>query len=309
MDKKSDTAERPGGVGQRDGEPSRERAIDLTLPQVAASAVAAVIAAVVAGQLGVYGTFIGAGVMSLVATTGGPLFQHLFRRTGQQVKQVTVVAVRKPGAAARPTSVAADTTRPVPLAEGTVPVESGAFEASGAPASSALRRGWKRMLLPAVLVFAVAVTGLTVYELVSGDSVSGGKGASTSVGQVFGSGSSGSADTEQEAPRQQDDQPKGSQSPPESPGEAPSLAPGETQPTPDPQDGAGTPSTAPGDQEDAPDDGSGQSATPAPTPDPGEGAATGDPDGSTGTGGESADTARPDDGGGTEQDPSAGQAP
>ncbi|MFF7341298.1 hypothetical protein ACFZAT_28780 [Streptomyces sp. NPDC008163] len=68
----------------------RERRIDLSLPQVAGSAVAAVAAAVAASQLGVYGTIAGAGVMSVVATCGGSVFQHFFRRTGEQIREVTV---------------------------------------------------------------------------------------------------------------------------------------------------------------------------------------------------------------------------
>jgi hypothetical protein len=59
---------------------------DLSVPQVAGSAVASVAAAIAASQLGVYGTVIGAGVMSIVATTGGSVFQHLFRRTGEQLR-------------------------------------------------------------------------------------------------------------------------------------------------------------------------------------------------------------------------------
>ncbi|MFC8533467.1 hypothetical protein ACFUJY_05850 [Streptomyces sp. NPDC057249] len=72
------------------GTEPKERRIDLSLPQVAGSAVAAVAAAVAASQLGVYGTIAGAGVMSVVATCGGSVFQHFFRRTGEQIREVTV---------------------------------------------------------------------------------------------------------------------------------------------------------------------------------------------------------------------------
>ncbi|MEU3257477.1 hypothetical protein ABZ694_06590 [Streptomyces albidoflavus] len=77
-------------VGTRSGEEPQQEAkrIDLSVPQVAGSAVAAVAGAVAASQLGVYGTVIGAGVMSVVATTGGSVFQHLFRRTGEQIRHV-----------------------------------------------------------------------------------------------------------------------------------------------------------------------------------------------------------------------------
>ena len=39
-----------------------------------------------------YGTFIGAGVVSVVATCGGTVFQHFFKRTGEQLREVTVQA-------------------------------------------------------------------------------------------------------------------------------------------------------------------------------------------------------------------------
>ncbi|MGW9252147.1 hypothetical protein ACWGS5_08500 [Streptomyces albidoflavus] len=80
-------------VGTRSGEEPQQGAkrIDLSVPQVAGSAVAAVAGAVAASQLGVYGTVIGAGVMSVVATTGGSVFQHLFRRTGEQIRDVAHV--------------------------------------------------------------------------------------------------------------------------------------------------------------------------------------------------------------------------
>ncbi|WP_392673134.1 hypothetical protein [Streptomyces sp. LN785] len=70
----------------------RGRRTDLSLPQVAGSAVASVAAAVAASQLGVYGTILGAGVMSVVATCGGSVFQHFFRRTGEQIRGARVQA-------------------------------------------------------------------------------------------------------------------------------------------------------------------------------------------------------------------------
>ncbi|MER7989347.1 hypothetical protein ABTY53_27705 [Streptomyces noursei] len=74
----------------------KEKRIDLSLAQVSGSALAAAVAAFLAGQLGVYGTIIGAGVVSVVATTGGTIFQHLFRRTGEQLKEAAVTTRPKP---------------------------------------------------------------------------------------------------------------------------------------------------------------------------------------------------------------------
>ncbi|MEV6567705.1 hypothetical protein [Streptomyces kronopolitis] len=74
----------------------KEKRIDLSVAQVSGSALAAAAAAYLAGQLGVYGTIIGAGVVSVVATTGGSIFQHLFRRTGEQIKEASVITRPKP---------------------------------------------------------------------------------------------------------------------------------------------------------------------------------------------------------------------
>ncbi|MGI5340497.1 hypothetical protein ACQEVS_25430 [Streptomyces sp. CA-181903] len=76
------------------GAKAKGKRLDLSVAQVAGSALAAVVAALLAGKLGVYGTVIGAGVVSVVATTGGTVFQHLFRRTGEQVRDVAVQAAR-----------------------------------------------------------------------------------------------------------------------------------------------------------------------------------------------------------------------
>ncbi|MGW2409585.1 hypothetical protein ACWCXK_34505 [Streptomyces sp. NPDC001739] len=78
------------------GTKKKEKRIDLSVAQVAGSALAAAVAAYLAGQLGVYGTIIGAGLVSVVATTGGSIFQHLFRRTGEQIKEASVSTRPRP---------------------------------------------------------------------------------------------------------------------------------------------------------------------------------------------------------------------
>ncbi|MCX3060588.1 hypothetical protein [Streptomyces beihaiensis] len=71
-------------------EKPKEKRLDLSVPQVAGSAVAAVVAAKLASSFGVYGTILGAGVVSALATCGGTVFQHFFRRTGEQIRDVAV---------------------------------------------------------------------------------------------------------------------------------------------------------------------------------------------------------------------------
>jgi hypothetical protein len=151
---------------------SRKKRVDLSVPQVAGSAVAAVVAAKLASYFGVYGTILGAGLVSAVATCGGTIFQHFFRRTGEQIRDVKVQAKPKP----RQT---ADT--PGGFTEGTV--------------YRARVRSWRRPLVATALVFGVTMAGITTYELVSGRSF-GGDGASTTVGDAFKGHGAGSGSSE-----------------------------------------------------------------------------------------------------------------
>ncbi|MFI2465663.1 hypothetical protein ACH475_04690 [Streptomyces globisporus] len=257
---------------ESDAEP-KERRIDLSLPQVAGSAVAAVAAAVLASQLGVYGTIAGAGVMSVVATCGGSVFQHFFRRTGEQIREVTVqvthpegrqVTVHTKETTPAGRRAAAQRTEPEPtgprspedvttvlptVGPGTVPEvipdpestqvlrpidtdrtqlldlgdertrmlrvpppaggagadadrtqmfpradartqmlpqagadrAAGPDEAFGEGVTHGTRlRGWKRPALAAAAVFAVSMAGITAFELISGNDLSGGQGTTLS---------------------------------------------------------------------------------------------------------------------------------
>ncbi|MEU6658533.1 hypothetical protein [Streptomyces sp. NPDC046821] len=86
--------DRPGTSKDVQEKP-KEKRLDLSVPQVAGSAVAAVVAAKLASGLGVYGTIVGAGVVSALATCGGTIFQHFFRRTGEQIRDVAGQAIPK----------------------------------------------------------------------------------------------------------------------------------------------------------------------------------------------------------------------
>lgn len=153
-----------GGGESSAGEEVRRRRIELSVAQVAGSAVAAVVAAKLASYFGVYGTILGAGVVSVLATCGGSVFQHFFRRTGEQLR----------GAAASPGPVPAPATAPA----GWTPPPVGEF--TEGTVYRARIKSWKRPVLAAALVFGVTMAGITAYELVSGDSFSGGRG--TTVG-------------------------------------------------------------------------------------------------------------------------------
>ncbi|MGW0878415.1 hypothetical protein [Streptomyces sp. NPDC002671] len=140
---------------------ARRKRIELSVPQVAGSALAAVVAAKMASYFGVYGTILGAGVVSVVATCGGPLFQHFFRRTGEQLREKTTTA-----------------SRPVGRQAAQVPPSPGEF--TPGTVYRARARSWQRPALAVAVVFGVTMGGITAYELVSGSSFSGGRGTTVS---------------------------------------------------------------------------------------------------------------------------------
>ncbi|QEV20709.1 hypothetical protein CP975_27000 [Streptomyces alboniger] len=262
-----------GTAAKDQEEPEEKRRLDLSVPQVAGSAIAAVVAAKLASNLGVYGTILGAGVVSGIATCGGTIFQHFFKRTGEQIRVVAVQAKPKahqvpvttatsvpdtfrttayPGAAsatgpvtttwgrsqeagaepdatrALPTAADADPTTVLPSVAADLDAEQtqllGSVDATqlvpredatqlmprddatrvlragtqvpapGTPVEPPLPsdefsdeftdgtthraqiRSWKRPLIAGAVVFGVAMAGITTYEVVSGEDLSGGKG-------------------------------------------------------------------------------------------------------------------------------------
>ncbi|MFE5482662.1 hypothetical protein [Streptomyces sp. NPDC056527] len=238
----------------------KKKRIDLSVAQVSGSAVAAVVAAKLASTLGVYGTILGAGVISVIATCGGSVFQHLFKRTGEQIREAAVHS--EPAKAAEPTA-----RRPVPdrtqvlatVGGSGASAHGGEFgegvgEEFGEATTHGTRvRGWKRSGIAAALVFLVAMGGITTYELISDQDFSGTKGSTTFGSVVRGDGggkaepSTGTTPShrpQNEPQRGRDDTGGGTGTP----------SPGTGGTTPDPTP---TPSRSPGGD-----------PTPAPTPTP-----------------------------------------
>ncbi|MFG3348582.1 hypothetical protein ACGF1Z_26425 [Streptomyces sp. NPDC048018] len=141
---------------------NERRRFDLSVPQVAGSAIAAVLAAKLASTLGVYGTILGAGVISVIATCGGPVLQHVFKRTGEQMREAA-------GTQAKPCA-----RRPA-----ATPGNGHSGEFGAATVHGTRVRGWKRPALGAAVVFLVAMGGITAYELSSGQDLGGTQGSTT----------------------------------------------------------------------------------------------------------------------------------
>ncbi|MFE1027890.1 hypothetical protein ACFW5I_25520 [Streptomyces sp. NPDC058818] len=237
--------EKPDGAGETDTRTEvKPKRIDLSVPQVAGSALAAVVAAKLASSFGVYGTILGAGLISVVATCGGSVLQHFFKRTGEQMRVKRAVGAVRTGGPAAPV--------PGEFTRGTV--------------YRARTTGWKRPLVAAALVFGVTMAGITTYELASGESLSGSR--STTVGSAFtGHGEStpnpgesgdsgGSKNTQDNQDKQSSGGPGGSEdsgSGGDTPAATPSGTPGET--------GNGTSSGG------TSTEGGGTASSPTPTPD------------------------------------------
>ncbi|MEU9861911.1 hypothetical protein AB0D99_13605 [Streptomyces sp. NPDC047971] len=262
------------------GKDEKKKRIDLSVAQVSGSAVAAVVAAKLASTLGVYGTILGAGVISVIATCGGSLFHHLFTRTGEQLREAA--GPSGPGKAGEPAArrPAPDRTRTLTAVGGPGKLpharEFGAGpggEFGEATTHGTRVRGWKRSGIAAALVFLVAMGGITTYELISDQDFSGTKG-STTFGSVVRGDGGGRAEP--------------------STGTTPSHRPGtERQPERDTSGGAaGTPSPDSGGTAPAPtptpsrSTGGDPAPTPTPTPTPTDTAPTPGPSAtpSTGTG-------------------------
>lgn len=151
---------------------------ELSMPQIAGSALAAVTAAVAASYLGVAGTVIGAAVMSVASTVATAIYTHYLKRTGEKVKQHTVIAWRDYGTEEFPpdrdegqgelaTAVHAtvqDARQGGPHGE-----RPGETTLVMAPIEVPVRRRvpWAKTGVAAALVFGVSMGGILAYQTIA----------------------------------------------------------------------------------------------------------------------------------------------
>ncbi|MDA0567087.1 hypothetical protein LG943_22610 [Streptomonospora sp. S1-112] len=296
---------------EEEDEPTRRKRLDLSVPQVVGAGVATLTAATLASFLGVYGTIIGAAVMSVLSTAGTAVFQHLAERSGETARNLAArsggrrpdsargaLARSGPGTADGDTLLAAATETDTALgARSERAYAGGAADADDLQATRALPtvgggernrtgtapepaepaeprtwwRHWRFVAVPAAVVFVAAMAAILVFELFTGQSLS-----DTVRGSDSGSAPTllggGQADGAQESVPDSEATPTGGTG--EDTGTAPQPDPADPAQT---QEGTGQETVAP--EEDA------QTAVPEedaePTTDPG---ATTDP-GTGGTGG------------------------
>ncbi|MFI6157409.1 hypothetical protein ACIBCA_32545 [Kitasatospora sp. NPDC051170] len=232
-----------------EGEKKERRRIDLSVAQVAASALATVAGALLASELGVYGTIMGAAVVSIGATTGGALFQHLFKRTGEQLRE----------AVDRGPNQTANTLRQVPTGRPDSEERPAVSSQWNEPRVVRARRRWTWKSYAAVsgLVFVLAMTPIVAYEVATGQPVSATVRGESGSGTSFG-GSVAPKDREPKDAQPERPAPSGGASQPST---RPSAQPS-TGPEPRP---SGTPSATPS-------GGASPSASPSPSATPSAGA-------------------------------------
>ena len=196
----------PPDTDKQPPQPKTKR-LDMSGTQLVGGAFAAMTAAVIGAQLGVAGTVLGAAIGSVVAGTAGSLYTASLKHTQTKIAAAFIGRVGD-------TPVQITSTERIPDDRSTVdgwhaitqpmaavapaspdPVATAAeIDPAGGPAA---RGPWKPILVATVAVFLLAIAGITAFELLTGQSVSGGQG--TTISQV-GDGRSGGSDTPRQVP-------------------------------------------------------------------------------------------------------------
>ena len=175
----------------------------MSATQLVGGALAAMTAAVIGAQLGVAGTVLGAAIGSVVAGAAGSLYTASLKHTKDKLASAFVGRVGETDVEVTSVSTSTEvdgwTTVTPPTAAvapaSSDPVATAAdVDSAGRPVS---RWPWKPILVSTAAVFLLAIAGITAFELISGQSVSGGEG--TTITQVS-EGRSGGTDTPTQAP-------------------------------------------------------------------------------------------------------------
>lgn len=177
-------------VGDETRESQKSEKSGLSPAQVVAAALSAVVAAFLCSTLGVYGTVIGAGLLSVVTTVGSELFTRSLERTRKAARAARTVSRRRGRGDRRGGQPDPDRTVYLPaptreqLDEYAAAMErTRVLASSGAAENSRARRQWWRRRGPVLaatsaLAFVIGMLVVTGYEGVTGKALSG-DGATT----------------------------------------------------------------------------------------------------------------------------------
>lgn len=244
--------------------------LGITAPQVAGSALAAVSGAFFASWAGTTGTLIGAAFGSVIATIGSAIYSYSIRRSAQAVRR-TAAQVRQANLAGislpRTVSSGPDRSGDPDAREATTALPavgevSDDSDEQDLPEHWWAGLPWVRIAAAAAVVLVIAVGSITVFESLTGRTVSsftgGGDKTGTTLGNVTG----------------QDSKPKPSPkpqptAPPTTPGPSTPASTGTTTPTPT-EDPTPSPTDQPtGEPTDQPTGEPTDQPTGQPTPQPG----------------------------------------
>jgi hypothetical protein len=161
--------------------------LDLSVPQIAGSALAAATAAVAASFLGVTGTIIGAAVASAATTVGNAVYTHYIKRTRDHLVEAhgLIAGQRAPeepeeaAAGVRPgeeglalavhATVREHGPADLPPAAGeAVPVDAGTVETLLLRKKGTRGSLWTTLIVATVASFALSMGGILAFELLSG---------------------------------------------------------------------------------------------------------------------------------------------
>lgn len=232
-------ATRAAAVSTEDESGERKSALDLSIPQLLAGALAAASAAVAASWLGVAGTVLGAVVASVVVSVSSALYKHSLEKSHQVIKEtlpvlpvprvVRIGGATEAGQAADETAQSSETLKMAPVVSST--------QTRAVAPTSSRRIRWGAVAVTSLIILVAGFGVLTVFETVIGKtaaSITGSNnGDGTTVGRLVNPrGDSGNADKDDPAddkPADDNDDPTAPASGGDTTDEAPTTEPATTE--------------------------------------------------------------------------------
>jgi hypothetical protein len=175
--------------GHREPEPGTQQEkkawLDLSLFQVLGGALAAMTAAALGSRFGIEGTITGTALASVIAAVAGAVYTASLRRTSDTVRTAVVKRLT------HSTGTDSRSTPAPPVPRGSTAVAPGPPPSPAGPADPSAKSNRRRTILVrslvgAVATFALAAGGLTMYEAIAGQALSGGSGTTFSQAQQGG---------------------------------------------------------------------------------------------------------------------------